>query len=31
MRLEEPTSGSITLNGRDLTKLSEDELRATRA
>ncbi len=30
MRLEDPTSGSITLNGRDLTKLSEDELRATR-
>ncbi len=30
MRLEEPTSGAITLNGRDMTKLSEDELRATR-
>jgi peptide/nickel transport system ATP-binding protein len=30
MRLEEPTAGSITLNGHDLTKLSEDELRATR-
>jgi peptide/nickel transport system ATP-binding protein len=30
MRLEDPTTGSITLNGRDLTKLSEDELRATR-
>ena len=30
MRLEDPTGGSITLNGRDLTKLSDDELRATR-
>jgi peptide/nickel transport system ATP-binding protein len=30
MRLEDPTSGTITLNGRDLTKLSEDELRTTR-
>jgi peptide/nickel transport system ATP-binding protein len=30
MRLEDPTSGSITLNGRDLTRLSEDQLRATR-
>jgi peptide/nickel transport system ATP-binding protein len=30
MRLEEPTSGTITLNGRDMTRLSEDELRATR-
>jgi oligopeptide/dipeptide ABC transporter ATP-binding protein len=30
MRLDDPTSGTITLNGQDLTKLSEDELRATR-
>jgi peptide/nickel transport system ATP-binding protein len=30
MRLEDPTAGTITLNGRDLTKLSDDELRETR-
>jgi peptide/nickel transport system ATP-binding protein len=30
MRLEEPTTGTITLNGLDLTKLSDDELRPTR-
>ena len=30
MRLEDPTTGTITLHGRDLAKLSEDELRATR-
>jgi peptide/nickel transport system ATP-binding protein len=30
MRLEDPTTGTITLNGRDLTKLSDDELRPTR-
>jgi peptide/nickel transport system ATP-binding protein len=30
MRLEDPTTGTITLNGRDLTTLSDDELRPTR-
>ncbi len=30
IRLEEPTSGSITLNGRELTGLADDELRAIR-
>jgi len=30
MRLEDPTTGTITLNGRDLTTLSDGELRATR-
>ena len=27
MRLEDPTSGTITLNGRDITTLPDDELR----
>ncbi len=30
LRLEEPTAGTITLNGRELTGLSEDQLRAIR-
>jgi peptide/nickel transport system ATP-binding protein len=30
MRLEDPTTGTITLNGRDVTTLSDNELRATR-
>ena len=30
LRLEEPTSGSITLNGRELTGLADDEMRAVR-
>ena len=30
MRLEDATTGTITLNGRDLTTLDDDELRATR-
>ena len=30
VRLEEPTSGSITLNGRELTGLADDEMRAVR-
>jgi peptide/nickel transport system ATP-binding protein len=30
MRLEEPTGGSITLNGRELTGLSDEELRGSR-
>ncbi len=30
MRLEDPTTGTITLNGRDITTLPDDELRATR-
>jgi peptide/nickel transport system ATP-binding protein len=30
LRLEEPTSGSITLNGRELTALSDDEMRPMR-
>ena len=30
LRLEEPTSGSITLNGLELTGLPEDEMRAVR-
>ena len=29
-RLVEPTSGSITLNGTDLTKLKKSELRLSR-
>jgi peptide/nickel transport system ATP-binding protein len=30
MRLEDPTTGTITLNGRDITALPDDQLRATR-
>ena len=30
LRLEEPTSGSITLNGRELTGLADEEMRAIR-
>jgi peptide/nickel transport system ATP-binding protein len=30
LRLEEPTSGSITLHGRELTTLGEEEMRAIR-
>ncbi len=30
LRLDEPTSGSITLNGRELTGLPDDQMRAVR-
>jgi peptide/nickel transport system ATP-binding protein len=30
LRLDEPTSGSITLNGRELTGLADDQMRAVR-
>jgi peptide/nickel transport system ATP-binding protein len=30
MRLEDPTDGTITLHGRDMTRMSDDELRETR-